>query len=59
MLMEEKFLNVECPESPAKQIVQLNAEGNIRWCSRWVGSPTCNGACLANKNEVLPEEAEA
>lgn len=57
LLMVDKFLKVDCPESPAQQIVQLNPEGEIRWCSRWVGTPPCQGQCMAKKAEPPLEEA--
>lgn len=44
--MEEQIKQVTCPQTPAKQIVQLKEEGGIKWCSRWVGNPVCAQTCL-------------
>lgn len=47
--MEPNVLQVECPETTSKQVVEVRPEGGISWCSRFAANPNCAQTCIPTR----------
>ena len=43
--MKKNLVQVTCPEHDQKEVVEVDATGEITWCSRVAGRPKCAGTC--------------
>lgn len=51
-----EVIRVTCPEHEQEEIIEVQ-DGEIRWCSRVAGRPSCGGMCLSpglRKSELEP-----